>query len=166
MKDRTRDYVLGIQEDGDRQVTLLFSGRMDLKVLESLNADLEAFRADRSPARVTADLSGVQSMDSACAMLLLQFEESAKAAGIPFEFVHVSERLAGIMNLLNMKALKIEPLIQEKESEGIFYLLGEAAERQFRDFRQVMTFVGELLIALIHVVMNPLAVRWTPYSCI
>jgi phospholipid/cholesterol/gamma-HCH transport system permease protein len=160
LKDRTRDYVLGIQEDGDRQVTLFLSGQMDLKVLESLNADLEAFWADRSPTRLTADLSGVQSMDSACAMMLLRFEESAKEAGIPFEFVHVSEQLVGIMNLLNMKALKIDPLIREKESEGIFYLLGAAAERQFRDFRQVMTFVGELLIALIHVVRNPLAVRW------
>jgi anti-anti-sigma factor len=137
LKDRTRDYVLGIQENGDRQVTLSFSGRMDLKALESLNAELEAFWANRSPARVKADLSGVQSMDSACAMMLLRFEERAKAAGIPFEFVHVSEQLAGIMNLLNMKAMKIEPLIQEKESEGIFYLLGEAAERQFKDFRQV-----------------------------
>ena len=160
MKDRTRDYTLGIQEDGDRQVTLLLSGRMDLEALESLNADLDALWKGRPPVRITVDLSGVQSMDSACAMMLLRFEERAKAAGIPFEFVHVSEQLVGIMNLLNMKALQIEPLIQEKESEGIFYLLGAAAERQFRDFRQVMTFVGELLTALIHVVMNPLAVRW------
>jgi phospholipid/cholesterol/gamma-HCH transport system permease protein len=160
LKDRTRDYVLGIQEDGDRQVTLALSGRMDLGALESLNADLEASWKGRPPARITTDLSGVQSMDSACAMLLLRFEERAKAAGIPFEFVHVSEQVAGVMNLLNMEALKIEPLIQENESEGIFTLLGEAAERQFRDFQQVMTFVGELLIALIRAITNPLAVRW------
>jgi phospholipid/cholesterol/gamma-HCH transport system permease protein len=160
LKDRTRDYTLGIQEDGDRQVALSLSGRMDLKALESLNADLEALWKGRPPVRITADLSGVQSMDSACAMILLRFEEKAKTAGIPFEFMHVSEQLVGIMNLLNMKALQIEPLIQEKESEGIFYLLGEAAERQFKDFRQVMTFVGELLIALIHAITNPLAVRW------
>lgn len=160
LKDSASEYVSGIREDGDRQFTLVFSGRMDLNVLENLNADLEAFRADRLPARVTADLAGVQSMDSACAMMLLRFEESTKAAGIPFEFEHVNEQMMGIMKLLNMKALKIEPLIQEKESEGILFLLGAAAESQFKDFRQVMTFVGELLTALIHVARNPLAVRW------
>jgi phospholipid/cholesterol/gamma-HCH transport system permease protein len=160
VKNRSRDYALSIREDDDHQITLLISGRMDLMGLQSLNADLEAFWTDRTPVRITADLSGVQSMDSAGAMLLLRLEERAQAAGVPFEFAHVSEQLVGIMNLLNMKALNIEPLIQEKESEGIFYLLGESAERQFRDFRQVMTFVGELLTALIHVIRHPTAVRW------
>jgi phospholipid/cholesterol/gamma-HCH transport system permease protein len=160
VKNRSRDYALSIREDDDHQITLLISGRMDLMGLQSLNADLEAFWTDRTPARITADLSGVLSMDSAGAMLLLRLEERAQAAGVPFEFAHVSEQLVGIMNLLNMKALNIEPLIQEKESEGIFYLLGESAERQFRDFRQVMTFVGELLTALIHVIRRPTAVRW------
>ncbi len=160
MKKRPRDYALTIQEDDHHQVTLLISGRLDLKGLESLNADLEGCWTNRTPTRITVDLAGVQSMDSAGAMLLLRLDERANAAGVPFEFTHVSEQLLGIMNLLNMKALNIEPLIQEKESEGIFYHLGESAERQFRDFRQVMTFVGELLTALIHVIRCPTAVRW------
>lgn len=160
MKNRSPDYTLSIQEDDDHQVSLLISGRMDLKGLEGLNADLEAFWTGRKPARITADLSGVQSMDSAAAMLLLRLEERAKAAGIPFEFAHVSEPLRGVMSLLSMTALRIEPLLQDKESKGIFHLLITVAERQYGDFRQVMTFVGELLTALIHVIRRPAAVRW------
>jgi len=160
VKNRSRDYALSIREDDDHQITLLISGRMDLMELESLNADLEAFWTDRTPARITADLSGVQSMDSAGAMLLLRLEERAQAAAVPFEFAHVSEPMRGVMGLLNMKALRIEPLLQDKESEGIFDLLGVAAERWFRDFRQVMIFVGELLTAVMHVIRRPTAVRW------
>jgi phospholipid/cholesterol/gamma-HCH transport system permease protein len=160
VKNRSRDYALSIREDDDHQITLLLSGRMDLMGLESLNADLEAFWTDRTPVRITADLSGVQSMDSASAMMLLCLEERAQAAGVPFEFAHVSEPLRGVMGLLNMRAMSIEPLLQDKESEGIFQLLGAVAERQFGDFRQVMTFVGELLMALIHVIKHPKTVRW------
>jgi phospholipid/cholesterol/gamma-HCH transport system permease protein len=160
VKNRSRDYTLSVREDDGRQVTLLITGRMDLMGLESLNTDLEAFWTDRKPARITADLSDVQSMDSAGAMMLLRLEERAKAAGVPFEFAHVSEPLQGVMGLLNMKALHISTLLQEKESEGIFDLLGGSAERQFMDFRQVMIFVGELLTALIHVIRRPTAVRW------
>lgn len=160
MKNRSPDYTLSIQEDDDHQVSLLISGRMDLKGLEGLNADLEAFWTGRKPARITADLSGVQSMDSAAAMLLLRLEERAKAADIPFEFAHVSEPLRGVMSLLSITALRIEPLLQDKESKGIFHLLITVAERQYGDFRQVMTFVGELLTALIHVIRRPAAVRW------
>lgn len=139
---------------------LSLSGRMDLTALEGLNADLEALWKARQPLRITADLSGVQSMDSACAMILLRFEEKAKLAGITFEFMNVSQQLQGIMKLLDTKAMQIEPLIREKASEGIFNLLGDAAERRSRDFQLVMIFVGELLIALIHSIRNPLAVRW------
>jgi phospholipid/cholesterol/gamma-HCH transport system permease protein len=133
---------------------------MDLMGLDSLNADLEAFWMDRTPVRITADLSGVESMDSAGAMMMLRLEERAQAAGVPFEFAHVSEPLRGIMGLLNMQALRIDPLLQEKESEGIFDLLGATAQRRFSDFRQVMIFVGELLTAMTHVIRRPSAVRW------
>lgn len=160
MKNRSRDYAISIREGDDHQVELLISGRMDLMGLESLNADLEALWQGRTPTRITADLSGVQSMDSAGAMLLLRLEERAQAAGVPFEFAHVSEPLQGVMNLLNLKALRIEPLLHEKESEGVITLLGAAAQRQFQDFRQVMTFVGELLTSLMYAIRHPLSVRW------
>ena len=160
MINRSNDYALSVREDDDNEFTLLISGRLDMRGLERLNADLEAFWTSRTPARITADLSGVQSMDSAGAMLLLRLEEKAQAAGVSFEFAHVSETLRGVMGLLNMKALRIEPLLQDKDSEGIFDLLGAAAQRRFRDFRQVMIFVGELLTALMRVIRRPSAVRW------
>jgi phospholipid/cholesterol/gamma-HCH transport system permease protein len=160
LQDRSRGYQFEIQEDGDRRFTLSFSGRMDLRALDSLNAELEALWQRRHPARMIADLSGVQSMDSACAMILLRFEEKAKAAGISFEFMNVSQQFEGIMKLLDTKTLQLEPLIREKESEGIFHLLGEAAQRRLDDFQSVMIFVGELLIALSHAIRNPLTVRW------
>jgi phospholipid/cholesterol/gamma-HCH transport system permease protein len=93
-------------------------------------------------------------------MIFLRFEEKAKAAGVPFQFTNVSERMQGVMNLLDMKAPQIEPLIQERGPEGFFYLLGASAERQFKDFRRVMTFVGEVLTALMHAMTHPLAIRW------
>lgn len=160
MKDRSPDCLLEIDENADHQIRLSLSGRVDLKTLESLNAELEVLWTGRPPAGMTADLSGVQSMDSAGAMILLRFEEKAKAAGVPFQFTNVSERLQGVMNLLDIKALQIEPLIQDRGRSGVFYLLGASAERQFKDFRQVMTFVGELLTALMHAMMHPFTVRW------
>ncbi len=160
MKNRSRDYAISIREGDGHQVTLIITGRMDLMGLESLNADLEALWQGRTLTRITTDLSGVQSMDSAGAMLLLRLEERAQASGVPFEFAHVSEPLRGVMGLLNLKTLRIDPLLQDKASEGIFDLLGAAAERRFRDFRQVMIFVGELLTAVMHVIRRPTAVRW------
>jgi len=160
LKHRSREYTLEIQENAGHQATLRFSGRIDLKTLEGLNEDLEAFWKQRTPAGLTADLFRVESMDSAGAMLLLGFKERAETAGIPFQFTNVGERLQGVMGLLDMKALHVQPLLQDGRPENMLYLLGAAAERQFRDFREVLIFVGELLTALMHAAAHPRTIRW------
>ena len=64
------------------------------------------------------------------------------------------------MNLLDMKALHLPPLISEEEQNGFFELFGEASQRVYDDFIRVMTFIGELLTAMMHSLRHPLAVRW------
>jgi len=160
MRHRPREYNIEISRDAEHLATLCFSGRIDLRTLEGLNMDLEDFWEENTPAGITADLSRVKSMDSAGAMLLLGLKEKAGTVGIPFQFANVGERLQGVMGLLDMEALHVQPLIQDGKPEGMLHLIGTAAERQFRDFRQVMTFVGELLTALMHALTHPLTIRW------
>lgn len=160
MKDGGRTHGMAIREDPDHHLTLLFSGRVELGGLESLDEDLEAVWQGRTPARITADLAGVQSMDSAGAMLLLRLEEKAKAVGVPFAFSNVGGPLMGVMKLLNLGALRTEPLLRDEKPGGAVLLVGEAAYRQLQDFRQVMTFIGELMTALMHAARHPLSVRW------
>jgi phospholipid/cholesterol/gamma-HCH transport system permease protein len=159
LKDQNGDYTLNIEER-NRLVTLSFSGRIDLETMESVNSRLDAFWESSHPAGIAADLSGVKYMDSAGAMLLLQLEEKAKDTGISFQFLHEKEEFKGIMNLLDMEALHIPPLISEGDQKGFFELLGEAAQRVYDDFIRVMTFIGELLTAMMHSLRHPLAVRW------
>ena len=160
MKDQNSDYTLNIEEK-NRLVTLSFSGRIDLETMESVNSKLDAFWESSHPAEIAADLSGVKYMDSAGAMLLLQLEEKAKDTGISFQFLNEKEKFKGIMNLLDMKALHLPPLISEEEQKGFFELFGEAAQRVYDDFIRVMTFIGELLTAIAYSLRHPLAVRWT-----
>ena len=159
MKDPNGDYTLNIEEKNGL-VTLSFSGRLDLETMESVDSKLDAFWESSHPAEIAADLSGVKYMDSAGAMLLLQLEEKAKDTGISFQFLNEKEKFKGIMNLLDMKALHIPPLISAVDQKGFFELFGEAAQRVYDDFIRVMTFIGELLTAMMHSLRHPLAVRW------
>ena len=159
MKDQNGDYTLNIEEKNGL-VTLSFSGRIDLETMESVDSKLDAFWESSHPTEIAADLSDVKYMDSAGAMLLLQLEEKAKDTGISFQFLNEKEKFKGIMNLLDMKALHLPPLISEEEQKGFFELFGEAAQRVYDDFIRVMTFIGELLTAMMHSLRHPLAVRW------
>jgi phospholipid/cholesterol/gamma-HCH transport system permease protein len=159
LKDPNGDYTLNIEEKNGL-VTLSFSGRIDLETMESVDSKLDAFWESSHPTEIAADLSDVKYMDSAGAMLLLQLEEKAKDTGISFQFLNEKEKFKGIMNLLDMKALHLPPLISEEEQNGFFELFGEASQRVYDDFIRVMTFIGELLTAMMHSLRHPLAVRW------
>jgi phospholipid/cholesterol/gamma-HCH transport system permease protein len=159
LKTPDRHDALKIEER-DRRATIFFSGRIDLEAMESLNAELDAFWRSGHPKEIAADLSGVTYLDSAGALLLLLQEKRAKTGGIPFRFLNRTEGLRGIMNLVNMEALQVPPLIPAEKGHTFSDRAAGAAVRTFTDFIQVMSFVGELLTALTHALFHPFSVRW------
>lgn len=159
MKAPERNHALKI-EKGDRRTTISFSGRIDLEAMESLSAEMDAFWRSGRPEEIAADLSGVTYLDSAGALLLLSQEEKARTDGIPFRFLNRSDAFRGVMDLVNMEALRVPPLIPAEKRHTLTGLAAEAATAIFADFIRVMSFVGELLTALTHALFHPLSVRW------
>ena len=159
MKAPDRNYDLKIEER-DRRTTISFSGRIDLEAMESLSAEMDAFWRSGRPKEIAADLSGVTYLDSAGALLLLLQEERAGTDGIPFRFLNRSEAFRGVMDLVNMEALRVQPLIPAQKRQTLTGLASDTATAIFADFIRVMSFVGELLTALTQALFHPLSVRW------
>jgi len=159
LKAPDRNYDLKIEER-DRRTTISFSGRIDLEAMESLSAEMDAFWRSGRPKEIAADLSGVTYLDSAGALLLLLQEERAGTDGIPFRFLNRSEAFRGVMDLVNMEALRVQPLIPAQKRQTLTGLASDTATAIFADFIRVMSFVGELLTALTQALFHPLSVRW------
>jgi phospholipid/cholesterol/gamma-HCH transport system permease protein len=90
----------------------------------------------------------------------VELEEESKAKSIPFEFVNVTEDAKKIMGLINRKALGMKPLISDQESSGLIEQIGGASLDIYDDFVSIMTFLGDLLTALIRSIFHPRSVRW------
>ena len=159
MKAPDRNYDLKIEER-DRRTTISFSGRIDLEAMESLSAEMDALWRSGRPKEIADDLSGVTYLDSAGALLLLLQEERAGTDGIPFRFLNRSEAFRGVMDLVNMEALRVQPLIPAQKRQTLTGLASDTATAIFADFIRVMSFVGELLTALTQALFHPLSVRW------
>lgn len=113
-----------------------------------------------APAKLTVDLSGIEYLDTAGAMILLQLKSEADAQSISFEFVRMTQKTKGIMNLLDSKALAEPPLMHKAKVPGVLEQVGIASLGLLNDIVLVVTFLGELLFALAHCVMHPRSVRW------
>jgi phospholipid/cholesterol/gamma-HCH transport system permease protein len=156
----TTGYRLSVEGKTGEGATIRLAGRLSLDDLEPLMADLQAIPGRLKPRRLSVDLAGVEYLDSAGALALIELENLAGSLTIPFELLNVSGTNHGLLTLIDREALQRPPLRPESIRPAVVEKLGELARRQYRDFLEIMSFVGELMVALAWSLAHPRSVRW------
>jgi len=153
-------HTITVSGDKGKNVTFAISGRVALDNLQAFTTEVQARLREMIPAALTVDLAGVEYLDSAGALALMELESDARGRSLTFEFVNLTDKARGIMGLIDPEALTTEPLITDRQVGNILERLGEATLKILNDFKRVVIFLGELLVALTHAVFHPRAVRW------
>jgi len=159
-KMETTGYRISVEGKTGEEATIRLAGRLSLDDLKPLMADLQAIPGRLKPRRLAVDLAGVEYLDSAGALALIELENLAKSLTIPFDLLNVSGTNHGLLGLIDREALQQPPLRPESVRSAVVEKLGEVARRQCRDFLEVMSFVGELMVALVYSLAHPRSVRW------
>jgi phospholipid/cholesterol/gamma-HCH transport system permease protein len=73
----------------------------------------------------------------------------------------MSDKVNGIMTLLDRDALSTSPIIPEKRTIGMFERIGEASIDFYNDILEVIAFGGELTLEIIYSLFHLRSVRWT-----
>ena len=81
----TTGYRLSVEGKTGEEATIRLAGRLSLDDLEPLMADLQAIPGRLKPRRLSVDLAGVEYLDSAGALALIELENLARSLTIPFE---------------------------------------------------------------------------------
>ncbi len=156
----TTGYRLSVEGKTGEEATIRLAGRLSLDDLEPLMADLQAIPGRLKPRRLSVDLAGVEYLDSAGALALIELENLARSLTIPFELLNVSGTNHGLLSLIDREALQRPPLRPESVRPAVVENLGELARRQYRDFLEIMSFVGQLVVAIAWSLAHPRSVRW------
>ena len=153
-------YRISVEGARGARATVRLAGRLALADLKTLMAELQAIPGRLEPRGIAVDVSGVEYLDSAGALALIEMENLCRSRGIPFELLGVSRKDHGLLGLIDREALQRPPLRPESERRAIVVKLGELARLQYRDFLEIMSFVGELVTALAFCLAHPRSVRW------
>jgi phospholipid/cholesterol/gamma-HCH transport system permease protein len=156
----TSNFSLKVAGQKGRELNLAISGRIALENLSLFNAEVASLLASKTPSKLIVDLAGVEYLDSAGALGLLQLESESKARSVPLQFVNLSDKAKGIMGLIDPEALKIPPLIRERGSANLVEQLGEGSRQFGKDLVEVTVFLGALLISLMQALLHPRTLRW------
>ncbi len=157
--DTQKTYTIHVRGEKTGEVFLSLSGRIEVGNLHLFLSETEALIDRMTPRKLLVNLSSLEYLDSAGALGLLQMEDRARARSIPFQFENVTEGAKRIMGLVNRKALAVRPLAGEKKS-GLIEQIGDGSLKLFNDFVSVITFLGDLLSALVYSFSHPRSVRW------
>ena len=158
-KDMT-GYRLSVEGKTGEEMTIRLAGRLALEDLKPLMADLQAIPGHVKPRRLSVDLADVEYLDSAGALALIELQNRASALSIPVDLMNVSEKDHGLLGLIDREVLQRPPLRPEIIRSPIIEKLGEIARKQYQDFQEIMSFVGELVTALTYCLVHPRLVRW------
>lgn len=155
-----KTYTINVQGEKGGEVSLSLSGRVETENLNIFLSETEVLLREKAPKKLMVNLSKIEYLDSAGALGLLQLEDRAKAKSIPFQFVNVTDEAKRVMGLINRKALTIKPLVSDKRADNIIGQVGESSIRIFNDFVSIITFLGDLITALIYSFIHPRSIRW------
>jgi phospholipid/cholesterol/gamma-HCH transport system permease protein len=154
-----RDFSIQATEEPGRAVTFALAGRLGLATLPAFKGEINALLSRYVPGSLTVDLAGVTFLDSVGALGLVELEEEARARAISFQLVNASEEFQKVLGIIDRQSLTTPPLKVEEKS-GMVEKVGEATLIITDDLVQVITFVGDLVLALVSSLFHPRTVRW------
>jgi len=140
--------------------TLYLSGRLSVENLDDMLLFVEDFFRGRKPSEITIDLKDITYMDSAGAIFLLELEQRAQRDSVPISIVNVSNKIRGILNLVDRESLKDTNILTEKRDSSLVEQIGIASINFLNDVRNVVSFTGTIIIKAISSIFHLNRVRW------
>ena len=143
----------------DLNLFIYLAGEFGLKNLMLFTGDIKQEISSHKTQTVTIDFSQICYLDSAAALALVQIEKEAVAQNIQCRLVNLNDEAKGIFSVIHDDALTHLPFKSEVSHEGFIRQVGQASLNIARDFFNFVTFIGELLVALLYTLRHPKSLR-------
>jgi len=148
-----------ISESDAGGITLHFKGSLNATNAASMIKELGSLVRDKLPHSLTIDLEKVNYLDDFGALVLVELREIMNIGKGDFYLKNVNDKVKEILSILNFDSLGDRASLVSKRPPGIFVRLGEATFRQASDLKYLISFIGSVTLALIHVCMHPKSLR-------
>jgi len=148
-----------VTEAADGAVTLHFWGRLDSERSSVLLRKLDAlFREDRPPS-LTVDLSRVTYLDDFGALVLVELKGMTIGGKGDFHIRNAGSDVQQILKIFQIDTLGDPFTIPKKRPPGFLVRLGDAVIRHTQETKYLVSFVGSVMLALLHVCLHPRSLR-------
>ena len=150
------DAQLQVSVTADDELSLRFAGRLETATLGQVWEQALASLHDHKNKRVLVDAAGVEYCDSAGASLLVSLEKSLEKRGGSLRIINFPEDYQPILDLIRGKTTSK----RRPESESFIGQLGGRCTSLACDMMDLVSYTGELFLAMLAALRRPGDVRW------
>jgi len=145
--------------NGDSQVFL--AGELRLQEIKAFEAEVQGGWPQATTGRTSLDLGGLEFIDSAGALAILELQAGLQAQGVICTLDNAPAKIQDILNLIDIRKLAQPPLLGGGREENFITRVGDGFLEFMHDMNQVVSFTGELLLGLAATCVKPRLVRWS-----
>ncbi len=141
-------------------IGLQFMGRLDHRCAASLIKDLKIEVKRRQPVKVTADLNRITYFDDFGVLVLKELRNYLDEHQIPFRLIQPPPKAGEVLALFNFDDHEPCQRIAPKKKANLILRLGDGFLLQLYHIRFLVSFLGSVLLCLLHVVRHPSSLRF------
>jgi len=143
----------------DGSLTLVFSGQLDAATTGTVWRRAEAAVTKSKPKNVVIDMAGIDYCDGAGIALLVHLRNLQNKAGGSLQIEGLRPEFEGLLQDWAQASL-VEGTPKRAQRRELAVEIGEATVEVWRDIQALVSFVGELFLALVYAGARPRSVRW------
>jgi phospholipid/cholesterol/gamma-HCH transport system permease protein len=156
--ERARAYELVSERGGDGMVTVAIRGRIEIANAEQILGELLPLLGGATTVRL--NLAAVDYFDSGGGAVLIGLRQRLARRGGRLQLIGSTPAIDGFLSLVDQEALLQPPAVAAPQPGSLLARLGGATLKGLADFRELVTFTGELIFGLLAGARHPRRMRW------
>ena len=157
-QDLSKRYEISFEKKY-KNLFINLTGEFGLKNLKLFTGEIKKSIRNQSPETITIDFSGISYIDSAAALAIIQIQRNAAEKKINCFLINLNDEAKGIFSVIYGPALDMEPFKAKEFKDNYLIQIGQASLNIANDLVSFVTFVGELLSAIIYTIIHPKSLR-------
>jgi phospholipid/cholesterol/gamma-HCH transport system permease protein len=155
----TQEPEARIERSGD-EISAKLSGSWTAEHSAKIESLAAEFGVDGHERRLIIDLSGVRRLDTLGAWVLDRTRHEVGSRDMSADFVNASPEQQILLNEVAYRGFQEQKPVKHSRLVDFFVDIGKTVSEAWRDMVNGTAFLGELLLALLRVILNPRKFRF------
>ena len=157
-QDLSKRYEISYEKK-NMNLLINLTGEFGLKNLKFFTNEIKKSICNQNPDTITIDFSGISYIDSAAALAIIQIQKNAAEKKINCLLINLNDEAKGIFSVIHGQALDQVPFKTKDFKDNFLVQIGQTSLDIASDIGSFVTFVGELLSAIVYTIFHPKSMR-------